>query len=74
VQAMVATGVGHALVPRLTVDAEDDMTSVIELTRVPPRLISIAWHRDRYRAPAAKAFAETAEAVCAELGTEPVAA
>jgi DNA-binding transcriptional LysR family regulator len=74
VQAMVATGVGHALVPRLTVDAEDDMTSVIELTGVPPRLISIAWHRDRYRSPAAQAFVKTAQAVCAELGTEPVAA
>jgi DNA-binding transcriptional LysR family regulator len=74
VQAMVATGVGHALVPRLTVDAEDHMTRVIELTGVPPRLISIAWHRDRYRSPAAQAFVETAEAVCAELGTEPVAA
>jgi DNA-binding transcriptional LysR family regulator len=74
VQAMVATGVGHALVPSLTVDSEDDRTRVIELPRVPPRVISIAWHRDRYRSPAAQAFAETAEAVCAELETEPVAA
>jgi molybdate transport repressor ModE-like protein len=74
VQAMVATGVGHALVPSLTVDSEDDRTRVIELPRVPPRVISIAWHRDRYRSPAAQAFAETAEAVCAELGNEPVAA
>jgi DNA-binding transcriptional LysR family regulator len=40
---------------------------------VPPRLISIAWHRDRYRSPAAHAFAETAETVCAEMETEPVA-
>ncbi|MDX6437163.1 MAG: hypothetical protein QOK34_1997, partial [Gaiellaceae bacterium] len=28
------------------------------------------WHRDRYRTPAAHAFVETAQAVCAELGTE----
>ena len=32
-----------------------------------PRLIGIAWHRDRYRSPAARAFVETARAVCAEL-------
>jgi DNA-binding transcriptional LysR family regulator len=73
-QAMVATGIGYALVPRLTVDPDDDTTRLLELPRVPPRQISIAWHRDRYRSPAARAFVETAEAVCAELGTEPVAA
>ena len=74
VQAMVTTGVGHALVPKLTVNAGDDATRLIELTRLPPRLISIAWHRDRYRAPATRAFAETAQAVCAELEVERVAA
>jgi DNA-binding transcriptional LysR family regulator len=74
VQAMVATGVGNALVPRLTVDPEDEGTRVLELPKVPPRRISIAWHRDRYRAPAAKAFAQAAQAVCAELEVEPVAA
>jgi DNA-binding transcriptional LysR family regulator len=74
VQAMVAAGVGHALVPRLTMDPEDETTKLLELPKVPSRRISIAWHRDRYRAPAAQAFAETAEAVCAELQARPVAA
>jgi molybdate transport repressor ModE-like protein len=74
VQAMVATGVGNALVPRLTMDAEDETTTLLELAKVPSRRISIAWHRDRYRAPAAKAFAETAKTVCAELEAQPVAA
>jgi DNA-binding transcriptional LysR family regulator len=32
-----------------------------------PRLIGITWHRDRYQSPAARAFVETAHAVCAEL-------
>jgi DNA-binding transcriptional LysR family regulator len=73
-QAMVASGVGSALVPRLTVDAEDETTTLLELPRVPPRRISIAWHRDRYRAAAAEGFAEMAQSVCAELGAEPVAA
>jgi molybdate transport repressor ModE-like protein len=74
VQAMVASGVGSALVPRLTVDPEDETTRVLELPKVPPRRISIAWHRDRYRASSAEGFAEMAQAVCAELEAEPVAA
>jgi molybdate transport repressor ModE-like protein len=71
VQALVASGVGSALVPLLTVDPEDETTEVIDLPKVPPRLIAFAWHRDRYRTPAARAFVETAQAVCDTL--EPVA-
>jgi molybdate transport repressor ModE-like protein len=74
VQALVASGVGSALVPRLTMDPEDTTTVMIELPKVPPRVIALAWHRDRYRTPAALAFVETAEAVTAELELEPVAA
>jgi DNA-binding transcriptional LysR family regulator len=74
VQALVASGVGSALVPRLTMDPEDESTELIELPKVQPRLISFAWHRDRYRTPAARAFVETAQAVCAELEREPVLA
>ena len=74
VQALVAAGVGAALVPRLTVDANDERTVVLDLgAKVPPRVIALAWHRDRYRAPAARAFVETAQAVCAELEREPAA-
>jgi DNA-binding transcriptional LysR family regulator len=72
VQALVATGVGCALVPRLTMDPEDETTELIELPKLQPRLISLAWHRDRYRTPAARAFAETAQTVCAELEPEPI--
>jgi molybdate transport repressor ModE-like protein len=74
VQALVASGVGSALVPRLTMDPEDETTTLIELPKLPPRLIALAWHRDRYRTPAARAFVETAREVCAELEHEPVAA
>jgi DNA-binding transcriptional LysR family regulator len=67
-QAMVAAGMGIALVPRLTVNESDSRVSVIELgERVPPRLIGLAWHRDRYRSPAALAFVEAALELCAEL-------
>jgi len=74
VQALVASGVGSALVPRLTMDAEDETTLLIEMPKLPPRLIAFAWHRDRYRTPAAHAFVETAAEVCAELERESVAA
>ena len=74
VQALAGAGVGAALVPKLTIDTQDETTHVIELHKVPPRLIALAWHRDRYRTPAAHAFVETAQAVCAELESEAVAA
>jgi molybdate transport repressor ModE-like protein len=74
VQALVAAGVGSALVPQLTMDPEDPTTTMIEMAKLPPRVIALAWHRDRYRTPAARAFVETAEEVTAELGSEPLAA
>jgi molybdate transport repressor ModE-like protein len=61
VQGLVAAGIGSAIMPRLTVDAADPRIAVIELgNRVPPRMITIARHRDRYHSPAARAFVETA--------------
>jgi molybdate transport repressor ModE-like protein len=74
VQALVGAGVGSALVPRLTMDPEDPSTTMIEMPKLPPRVIALAWHRDRYRTPAARAFVETAQAVSAELDSELVAA
>ncbi len=65
VQALVASGVGVALVPRLTVDSADDSIAVVELSeRVPPRVIGIAWHADRQLQTAAHAFVDAARAVC----------
>ncbi len=72
VQALVAAGVGLALVPRLTMDPLDDSTVILEAPKVPPRVIALAWHRDRYRNPAARSFIETAQAVSAELSLEAV--
>ena len=61
VQGLVAAGVGIAIVPRLTVDASDDAISIVDLgDRVPPRLVGIAWHRDRRRTRAAAGFVELA--------------
>jgi DNA-binding transcriptional LysR family regulator len=67
VQGMVAAGFGAAIVPRLTVDADDPRIQVVELEDVPPRMIAMAWHRDRHRSPAARAFVELAQQVSAEL-------
>jgi DNA-binding transcriptional LysR family regulator len=75
VQGLVAAGVGVAIVPRLTLQAATGEIEVIDMAdRLPPRLIGVAWHRERYRTPAARAFVETAQAVCADLEHEPVAA
>jgi DNA-binding transcriptional LysR family regulator len=75
VQAMVGAGVGIALVPRLTVDPNDPSTVAIELgDLVPPRRISLVWHRDRYRSPAARAFSDVARDICSEYSGRGVAA
>ncbi len=66
VQGLVAAGVGVAVMPRLTVDAADPRIAVVELGRlVPPRIVAIAQHRDRYSSPSARAFVDTALASCA---------
>jgi DNA-binding transcriptional LysR family regulator len=71
VQGLVGAAVGSALAPRLTMDEHDELTALLELDeRVPPRLIGIAWHRDRYRSPASKAFVEAAAELAAELEAE----
>jgi DNA-binding transcriptional LysR family regulator len=66
VQALVVAGIGVALVPRLTVDETDPKCAVIP-TEVPPRVLTLAWHRDRYRSPGQVAFVELARQVCLEL-------
>ena len=66
VQGLVAAGVGAALVPRLSVEPNDERVAILDLERVPPRVIGIAWHRDRYRSPSGM-FVDVAREVCSEL-------
>jgi DNA-binding transcriptional LysR family regulator len=74
-QGMVAAGVGVALMPMLAVDMGDPRTRVVDMSgKVPPRLIGVAWHRDRVQSVAARSFIELASQVCAELARLPVAA
>ncbi len=39
-------------------------------TDLPPRRIALIWHRDRYRTPASRAFADIALEVCAGIARE----
>jgi DNA-binding transcriptional LysR family regulator len=71
VHGLVAAGAGIGLIPRLAFDPNDDRVAALELgPKVPPRQIGLAWHRDRYRSPAAVAFVELAQEVCAELALD----
>jgi DNA-binding transcriptional LysR family regulator len=71
VHGLVAAGVGAALVPLLAVDPQDERTRILGLdSDVPPRVITLAWHRDRYRSPAARAVLEEAARFCEELSGE----
>jgi molybdate transport repressor ModE-like protein len=75
IQGLVKAGVGIAIVPRLTVDETDPALTVVDLAeRVPPRLIGIAWHRDRRRTPAAEAFVELVRRITAGASTAAEAA
>jgi DNA-binding transcriptional LysR family regulator len=75
VQGLVAAGVGIAIMPRLTVDETDAAIEVVDLgDRVPPRLIAMAWHRDRRRTRAAEAFVELARVQTAAYEAQTLAA
>src|SRR4051794_26257187 len=71
IQGMVAAGLGAALVPWLSVETRDDSVVALPVDpRIPPRTIGIAWHKDRYHAPAARSFVGVAVQVCAEIEGE----
>ncbi len=66
VQGLVGAGLGAALVPLLTVDWDDRAVALLPVD-VPPRIVALAWHRDRHPSPASRAFAELAGEICAGL-------
>jgi DNA-binding transcriptional LysR family regulator len=75
VQAMVAAGMGAAIMPALAMDHND--REVVALQTTPPfpaRIIALAWHRDRYRSPAATAFVELAQTLAADMSAASLAA
>jgi DNA-binding transcriptional LysR family regulator len=70
-QAMVAAGLGAALAPLLAVDQSDPKVRVVRLVEpIPPRVVVIVWHRERYRPPAAATFVDVAAAVASAIERE----
>jgi DNA-binding transcriptional LysR family regulator len=71
VQGMVGAGMGMAVMPRLTINERDDRVAVLQLPPdFPPRVVCLVWHRERYRSPAALAFAEAAMRWCVRYAEE----
>jgi DNA-binding transcriptional LysR family regulator len=67
--ALVAAGVGAALLPRLGMEQHDRRVTLVELgDLLPPLRIGLAWHRDRSDARAAKALRDMLIRTCEELG------
>jgi DNA-binding transcriptional LysR family regulator len=58
IQGLVAAGVANAVMPRLTVNERDPRVEIVDLPSVPPRIIGVARHRDRYASPATRGFLE----------------
>lgn len=65
VQGLVKAGVGHAVVPELTIDSRDDGITVRALDpAIPPRRVGLVVHRDRYQPPALRAFIDATRDHC----------
>jgi molybdate transport repressor ModE-like protein len=65
---LVEAGIGVAISPRLVLDPERDGVVALPFgSRRPPRLLALAWHKDRYRSPAAEAFVTLAGELAREL-------
>jgi DNA-binding transcriptional LysR family regulator len=67
IQSFVEAGMGTAIMPALCIEPTDEIVLLETEPRLPPRWISLIWHRDRYQSPAARAFVEEARKVGAEL-------
>jgi DNA-binding transcriptional LysR family regulator len=62
-QAMVAAGLGSAVVPRLGLEPDDDSTVAIELpSLLPQRSIALVRHRERQYSMSARGFIDIVEA------------
>jgi DNA-binding transcriptional LysR family regulator len=65
---MVAEGIGSAVVPQLVFNPRNPAVVGLPFgSRIPLRVIVLAWHRDRWRTAAAKAFVEEAQRVADEF-------
>ncbi len=60
---LAAEGVGVAVISWLSVDPFRRGVRARPLSNVPPRIVGIAWHRDRYHTAAQEAFVQMAQHV-----------
>jgi len=68
IQALVAAGMGVALVPLLTVEPGDKRIAILHIADdVPQRHLALVWHRDRYRSAASHALVEATQEICRAL-------
>lgn len=65
---LVAEGVGSAIISWLSVDPFRTGVRTVPLAGVSPRVVGLAWHRDRYRIPAAEAFVRVAQQEATRAG------
>jgi DNA-binding transcriptional LysR family regulator len=75
-QRLVGAGLGHAIVPELTVETgnTDDAAAAVVVAlsgTTAARHIALFWRSDRYHSAAAQAFVETTAAVCRAQGHRP---
>ena len=65
--SLVAEGIGAAVVPLLVVNPRNPALVAVPLGgRLPPRVLGIVWHRDRYHSAASDAFVELARVLGAD--------
>jgi DNA-binding transcriptional LysR family regulator len=65
-QALVAAGVGAALVPQLAFEPRDEAVTALTLEPdlLPARIVALAWHRDRHLDPETEGFIDVVRFCC----------
>ena len=72
---LVSAGLGLGLVPRLAADLDGKpLVAVPVEAKLPPRVVAIAWHRDRLRTCTAGLFVDLAVEAAAKLDGGPILA
>jgi DNA-binding transcriptional LysR family regulator len=68
IHALVASGVGAAILPALAVDRRDEAVAALSIAELPsPRVLTLVWHAERQLTPALEAFCDETIAACRDL-------
>jgi DNA-binding transcriptional LysR family regulator len=74
IQALVREGIGHAVVPRLSVDQTDGDVALLPLDppdAIEPRVVALVWNTDRALERPIEEFVRATQLACSELGLAP---